>query len=129
MPIRIDDTAADKAEALKELTTSGAVQKRRIGGRGRLLASTYQGKGQGFTLGRLYLEETGKDQDKETPKPILEAAAHHPALAALLNAAIGQDGAALTGAQMEKLNKWLTGIDAHIVRSADIEEAVKHIIK
>jgi len=109
------------------------VQKRRIGGRGRLLASTYQGKGQGFTLGRLYLEETGeepgKDQGKETPKPILEAAAHHPALAALLSAAIGQDGTALTGAQMQKLNKWLTGIDAHIVRSADIEEAVKHLVK
>ena len=133
LPVRVDDTAADKAEALKELTASGAVQKRRIGGRGRLLASTYQGKGQGFTLGRLYLEETGeepgKDQGKETPKPILEAAAHHPALAALLSAAIGQDGAALTGAQMQKLNKWLTGIDAHIVRSADIEEAVKHLVK
>ena len=123
LPIPVNETLMDMSETLKSFAKTASVQKRRIGGRGRLLPSSYHGKGGGFSLRRLYLAELGT-----ATQAILEPAAHHPALAALLTAAIGKEGAVLTGEQMQKLNSWLTEIDAHMIRAADIDEAVKCLI-
>jgi len=127
LPIAVNDTTVDKADLLKDLTASGTVQKRHTGGRGRLLASTYQGRREAFSLRRLYIES--RELNTDASKPVIEAADHHPALAALLNAAIGENGAALTGSQMQKLNSWLTGIEPHIVRPSDMAAAVEHLEK
>ena len=122
LPIQIDDTSIEAAKELKALTSSGIIQNNRRGRRGRLLASTYQGKGEGFVLQRLYLED--RQSDTET---FIEKATHHDALAALLEAAIAEQGRTLTGLQVQKLNDWLTGIEAHIVTPANIIETVKHL--
>jgi len=124
LPIQIDDTSIEAAKELKALTSSGIIQNNRRGRRGRLLASTYQGKGEDFALQRLYLED--RQSDTET---IIEKATHHDALAALLEAAIAEQGKTLTGSQVQKLNDWLTGIEAHIVKPANLVETVKHLTK
>ena len=96
------------------------MQNRQVSGRGRLIASTYDGTGEGFSLRRLYLET-----NVETT-PASGRADHHAALAALLTAAIGENGEALTGSQVQKLNNLLAGIEAHLVTAPDsLEDIVK----
>lgn len=124
LPIPINDTASGEDnlvnERLKELARAGIVQNRQVSGRGRLIASTYDGTGEGFSLRRLYLET-----NVETT-PASGRADHHAALAALLTAAIGENGEALTGSQVQKLNNLLAGIEAHLVTAPDsLEDIVK----
>ena len=121
LPIRIDDTSTNVAETLEPLTSSGTVQNRRVGGRGRLVASTYNGDGQPYSLRRLHLEPQSP-KDAET-KPVSENVSHHAALAALLASVIGENGEAPTGSQVYKMNDWLEDVDARIVKGSDIVAA------
>jgi len=123
LPIRIDDTSTDENETLKQLTMTGIIQNRRINGRGRLLTSTYQDEGKGFSLRRLHLENY--DPINEDVKPASETASQHTALAALLAAVIGENGNVPTGIQVQKLNDWLRDIETHIIHGMDPTQTIK----
>ena len=123
LPIRIDDTSTNVAETLEPLTSSGTVQNRRVGGRGRLVASTYNNDGQPYSLRRLHLEPE-LPRGTET-KPVSENASHHAALAALLASVIGENGEAPTGSQVHKMNDWLEDVDARIVKGSDVVATAK----
>ena len=123
LPIRIDDTSTDDAEKLKKLASSGRIQNRRVGGRGRLVAATHQNNDTEYTLRRLHLERF--DLGVDSKKPTSEKASHHAALAALLASVIGENGEVPTGAQVQQLNDWMIDIDANIIKGSDPLETVK----
>ena len=126
LPIRIDDSSTDKNETLKELTAGGTIQNRRRGGRGRLLTSSYNDDGKGYAIRRLYLERD--NPMSKTKKSTIEKTSHHAALAALLEAVIGENGEAPSGAQVQKLNDWLDGIETLSLVGAHKKKALKLLI-
>ena len=126
LPIRIDDTSTETAETLKQLTTSGIVQNRRVGGRGRLMPSTYKDDSQGYSLRRLHLESQMIDGEKA--KSSSETASHHDALAALLASVIGENGEAPTGTQVQKMNDWLSDVEARTIMGSDRMATAKLLI-
>jgi len=91
-----------------------------------LLTSSYNDDGKGHSLRRLYLERD--NPMSKTKKSTVEKASHHAALAALLEAVIGKNGEAPSGAQVQKLNDWLHGIETLTLVGVDKKKTLKLLI-
>jgi len=126
LPIRIDDTSTDDVEPLKALAAPGTIQNRRVGGRGRLLASNYEGDGKGYSLRRLYLENP--EPDVGDTQPTSDTASHHAALAALLAATIGKNGDFPSGIQIQKMNDWLNDVEARTAKGSNSVATAKLLL-
>ena len=91
-----------------------------------MLTSSYNDDGKGYAIRRLYLERD--NPMSETKKSTIEKTSHHAALAALLEAVIGENGEAPSGAQVQKLNDWLDGIETLSLVGSDKKKALKLLI-
>jgi len=106
LPIRIDDTSTDDVEPLKALAAPGTIQNRRVGGRGRLLASNYEGDGKGYSLRRLYLENPEPD----------------------VGDTIGKNGDFPSGIQIQKMNDWLNDVEARTAKGSNSVATAKLLL-
>ncbi|PHS27718.1 MAG: amylase [Robiginitomaculum sp.] len=114
LPVRLNDDDADVVTTELDSMPLFAFQNWSSGGQGRLLAADLHGKPKPYVLRAMIMMERGPDKEVK-----LEKASLHRALDAALVSATGEQGAHLSGSQVNALNEWLEGPALYTLAFAD----------